>query len=108
VRRDVVKPGGLLPLLALAACTTGETPAPAPAEVRTLHLICDKTIALDINHDGETAVVKSGSGRLETLKRDHASAAPRYAGSGYALMRQDGMYIITAPDGAARECELAG
>jgi hypothetical protein len=97
-----------MPLLVLAACATSETPTPAPAEVRTVHLVCDKTIALDINHDGETAVVKSATGKMATLKRDHASAAPRYAGSGYALMRQDGIYIFTAPDGAARECEPAG
>ena len=99
---------GLFPLVMLAACTTSETPPPAMAEVRTVHLICDKTIALDINHDGESAVVKSASGKQVTLRRDHASAAPRYAGEGYALMRQDGVYIMTAPDGAARGCEPLG
>ena len=104
----MVKIGGLVPLLALAACATGKTPSAAPAAVRTVHLICDKTIALDINHDGETAVVKSGSGQMVTLTRDHASTAPRYAGSGYALMRQDGVYVFTAPDGAARGCEPVG
>lgn len=103
----MVRLRGLSPLLALAACATSET-APAPAEVRTLHLICDKTIALDINHDGESAVVKSATGKQVTLRRDHSSAAPRYAGEGYALMRQDGIYIMTAPDGAARSCEPLG
>ena len=78
------------------------------ADVRTVHLICAKTIPLDINHDGGTAVVKSASGQQVTMKRDHSSAAPRYAGSGYALMRQDGIYIFTAPDGAARDCDLVG
>jgi hypothetical protein len=102
-----MKLAGLLPLIGLAACATNETPAPAPAEVRTVHLICDKTIALDINHDGETAVVKSATGKQATLRRDHASAAPRYVGEGYALMRQDGVYVFTAPDGAARGCEPA-
>lgn len=103
----MVKLTGLLPLFALAACATSETP-PARADVRTVHLICDKTIALDINHDGESAVVKSASGKQVILRRDHASAAPRYAGEGYALMRQDGVYIMTAPDGAARGCEPLG
>ena len=102
----MVKLAGWLPLMALAACVTNQG-AP-PAEVRTVHLICDKTIALDINHDGETAVVKSATGKQATLRRDHDSAAPRYAGDGYALMRQDGVYIFTAPDGAARGCEPAG
>jgi len=45
---------------------------------------------------------------MVTLTRDRASTAPRYAGSGYALMRQDGVYVFTAPDGAARGCELVG
>jgi len=98
---------GWILLLPLAACATNEVP-PAQAQVRTVHLICDKTIALDINHDGETAVVRSGSGREAVLTRDHNSTAPRYAGSGYALMRQDGIYIFTAPDGAARGCEPVG
>ncbi|QIK95514.1 hypothetical protein G7076_02585 [Sphingomonas sp. HDW15A] len=97
-----------IPLFAmLAACET-TPPSAAPTRVQTLHLICAKTIALDINFDSETAVVKSGSGQLVMLKRDHSSAAPRFAGSGYALMLQDGIYILTAPDGAARDCEPLG
>ena len=94
-------------VMMLPACAPQEPPVSAAAEVRTVHLVCDKTIALDINHDGETAVVKSATGKMATLTRDRASTVPRYAGSGYALMRQDGLYIFTAPDGSARGCEPA-
>ena len=102
---DMVDKLGIATPLAvlLAACATT---APPPAEVRTIHLVCAKTIPLDISHDGETAVVRNATGTQVTLKRDHDAPAPRYSGSGYALTRQDGIYIFIAPGGSARDCDV--
>lgn len=86
----------------MSACVT----TPAAREVRTTHLICAKTIPLDINHDGETAVVRNWQGKQLTLRRNPAVAGTRYEGSGAAVMRQDDIFIYIASDGSTHDCEL--
>ena len=89
--------------LALAGCTT--VPGPAPA-FRTTYLVCDKTIPLDINHDGQTAVVRNHDGKQVTLSRVPAATNIRYEGSGLAVMRTEETYIFIARDGSTHACEL--
>lgn len=88
--------------LLLAGCATATRPAP---EVRTTHLLCDRTIPLDVNHDGQTAVVRDRDGRQVILKRVPAPGA-RYEGSGITVMRTDDIYVYIARDGSTLGCDL--
>ena len=80
--------------------------AAAPAEVRTTYLICDKTIPIDISHDGRMAVARNYQGKEVTMTRDHSSPGVRYAGSGVSVMRQNDIYILVGSDGLPRDCDL--
>ena len=88
--------------LIVAGCAT--VPPPAP-DVRTTHLLCDRTIPLDVNHDGQTAVVRDRDGRQVILNRVAAPGA-RYEGSGITVMRTDDVYVYIARDGSTHGCDL--
>lgn len=89
--------------LALVGCTSVADRTP---DYRTTYLICDKTIPLDINHDGKTAVVRNRDGKQVTLKRVPAAMNVRYEGSGLAVMRTEETYLFIARDGSTYGCDL--
>ena len=93
-----------VPLTALAAgCVQLST---APAEVRTTYLVCDKTVPVDISHDGRMAVARNYQGKEVVMTRDRSSPGVRYVGSGVSVMRQDDIYILVGSDGLPRGCDL--
>ena len=88
----------------LAGCVNVARPAP---EARTTHLICDKTIPLDVSHDGQTAVVRNSDGKQVILTRVISAPGVRYEGSGLALMRTaDDVFVYIARDGSTYACDL--
>lgn len=89
--------------LALVGCASVTDRAP---DYRTTYLICDNTIPLDINHDGQTAVVRNRDRQQVTLKRVPAITSVRYEGSGLAVMRTEETYIFIARDGSTHGCAL--
>ena len=89
--------------LSVAACSTVP---PAPTEVRTTHLLCDRSIPIDVSHDGQTAVARNREGSQVTLKRVASAPGVRYEGSGITLMRTEDTYIYVARDGSTFGCEL--
>ena len=80
-------------------------PGPTP-DVRTTYLICDKTIPLDINHDGQTAVVRNRDGKQVTLRRVPSAMGVRYEGSGLAVLQTEETYIYIARDGSTYGCDI--
>ena len=95
--------GVLLPVIvALPACATN---APPPGEVRTTYLICGKTVPIDVNHDGRSAVVRNWEGKQVTLKRDPDFDGVRYSGSNVSVMRRDDIYVFVASDGTTLGCD---
>jgi hypothetical protein len=94
-------------LITICLLTTGcaTQVAPEAREVRTVYLICAKTVPLDINHDGRTAVVRNWQGRQVTLKRDEAFPGVKYSGSNVTVMRTDDVYVFISSDGKVHDCE---
>lgn len=90
--------------LLAAGCAT--QPVRPVSEVRTTHLVCAKSIPLDINHDGRTAVVRNWQGRQVTLTRDNAFPGVKYIGSGVTVMRTDDVFIFIGSDANAYDCDV--
>ncbi len=88
--------------LVLAGCATAPVTQPA---VQTTHLLCDRTIPIDVSHDGQTAVARNREGNQVVLQRVAAAPGVRYEGSGITLMRTEGTYIYIARDGSTYGCE---
>ena len=86
----------------LAGCASVPPPA---TEARTIHLICDKTIPLDVSHDGQSAVVRNRDGEQVLLKRVPTAPGVRYEGAGISVMRTDGVYVFIARDGSTYGCD---
>lgn len=90
----------------LLATSGGTLFARPNVDFRTTHLVCAKTIPLDISHDGRNAVVRNWQGRQVTLARETGFPGVKYTGSGVTVMRTDDVFIFIGSDGQVYDCDM--